>query len=128
MISFFFTIFRFFKLLTKGIKEDADFRGLFFFILFLLFASVLFYTKIEGWGIVDSLYFSVMTMATVGYGDLTPTTDMDKIFTIFFTIFSVGAFVTFTAKFLQIILDNNKDRKLKIKNGISKMKKECKKQ
>ena len=28
---------------------------------------------IEGWNVVDSVYFAVVTISTVGYGDLVPT-------------------------------------------------------
>ncbi|KAL3912668.1 MAG: hypothetical protein SGILL_006793 [Bacillariaceae sp.] len=38
----------------------------------------------EHWSIIDSLYFSVVTFTSVGYGDLTPTTMASKIFTCFF--------------------------------------------
>ncbi len=123
MISFLFTIYRFFKLLIKGIKEDREFRGVFLILLFLLLSSVVFYVKVEGWSIVDSIYFSVMTMSTVGYGDLTPTTDASKIFTVLFTVFSVGAFVTFTAKFLNIIFENSKHKSIRIKNKWNHFKK-----
>ena len=40
------------------------------------------YHLLEGSSFLDSLYFSVVTLATVGYGDLTPTTDLAKLFTI----------------------------------------------
>jgi len=38
----------------------------------------------EKWPLVDSLYFSVVTFTSVGYGDLTPTTLAGKWFTCFF--------------------------------------------
>ena len=38
----------------------------------------------EKWSLVDSLYFSVVTFTSVGYGDLTPATLPAKIFTCFF--------------------------------------------
>jgi potassium channel subfamily K len=32
------------------------------------------YSRLEGWSPVEALYFSVVTLATVGFGDLHPTT------------------------------------------------------
>ncbi len=54
-----------------------------------------------------------MTMSTVGYGDLTPTTDVSKVFTIIYTCLSIGAFVSFTAKCVQIMFLNHQDKKSK---------------
>jgi hypothetical protein len=62
--------------------RDPEFRGLFF--LLLLFGGTLFYRQAEGWSLLDSLYFSVITLTTVGYGDLYPTTDASKVFTILY--------------------------------------------
>jgi voltage-gated potassium channel len=50
----------------------------------LLFTGTVSYHLIEEWSIVDSLYFTTMTVTTVGYGDLVPTTDASKLFTVFF--------------------------------------------
>ena len=51
------------------------------------------YMWLEGWGPVDAAYFSVATIATVGYGDLTPVTTAGKIFTIFYIVCGIGLFV-----------------------------------
>ena len=44
------------------------------------------YHRLEGWSYLDALYFCVISLATVGYGDLTPQTDMGKLFTIVYVI------------------------------------------
>lgn len=50
----------------------------------------LFYWRQEGWEPLDAVYFSVITLATVGYGDLAPTTAAGKLFTIVYVLLSVG--------------------------------------
>jgi len=43
-------------------------------IFFILLSGTFIYHKLEGWSWIDSLYFTTVTMATVGYGDMHPTT------------------------------------------------------
>lgn len=45
---------------------------------------------IEKWDWIDSTYFAVVTMATIGYGDLTPKTREGKLFVIFYIIWAVS--------------------------------------
>jgi hypothetical protein len=59
------------------------------------------YAFVEGWGVIDSLYFCVTTLATVGLGDLAPETDIGKIFTIVYILSGVGllaALLTYIAQ------------------------------
>eukprot|EP00937_MAST-01D_sp_MAST-1D-sp2_P006443 g6443.t1 len=44
-----------------------------------------------GWTFVDGVYFSIVTITTVGYGDLTPTTRTGIWCTIFFMLFAISA-------------------------------------
>lgn len=63
----------------------------------------------EKWSIVDSLYFSVVSFTTVGYGDLCPTTKAGKIFTCFYglsgVVFLGLAIASIGASFVQAELD-----------------------
>ncbi len=113
MFSFFLNGYRFLKILVKGLKHDGEFRFLFIFIILLLIGSTAFYVKVEQWNVVDALYFSIMTMATVGYGDVVPTTDVGKFFTMLYAFLSIGAFVSFTAKSVQIMFLSHQDKKEK---------------
>ena len=56
------------------------------------------FRSLEGWSVVDSVYFSVVTLATVGFGDLHPTTDVAKIFTIIYILFGLGVIAAFISE------------------------------
>ena len=47
------------------------------------------YNWLEGWSPVDSVYFLTVMATTVGYGDLTPTTDAGKIFTAVYALIGI---------------------------------------
>jgi voltage-gated potassium channel len=77
-----------------GIADPA-FRKLLFAAGLLLFVGTAAYNRIEGWSVVDSLYVSVITLTTVGYGDFTPETTLGKLFTVFYVISGVGVILAF---------------------------------
>jgi voltage-gated potassium channel Kch len=59
----------------------------------LLVGGSIFYHFVEGWSYFDSLWFSVVSLATVGYGDMVPHTVEGKTFTMFFIFAGVTVFV-----------------------------------
>ena len=67
------------------------------------------YMQVEGWSLLDAVYFCVVTLATVGYGDLHPTTPFGRAFTILYIIVGVGilaAFISGLAKHRPMSLAN----------------------
>jgi len=74
------------KLFLIDVLRDRDSRPTFYWALSVLVLGTLVYHWLEGWSYLDALYFCVITLATVGYGDLTPTTDVAKVFTIIYVI------------------------------------------
>jgi len=62
--------------------------------IMLLFGTIV-YKFLEDWSWVQSFYFSVVTMTTVGYGDFVPTTEVSRLFTSFYIL--TGAAVAFTS-------------------------------
>lgn len=94
MIAF-FTTFRTFGVALRRGLSDPQFRALSFLVVVLLASGTVFYWRFEDWTVLDSLYFSVITLTTVGYGDLAPTTAPTKIFTIVYVLIGLGILVSF---------------------------------
>ena len=46
--------------------------------------------RLEDWTWIQSFYFSVVTISTVGYGDLVPTSDASRLFTAIYILVGVG--------------------------------------
>ena len=104
MIALLLIFARFFRGVWRGLK-DPEFRGLFALTGVLMLSGTLFYRGVEGWSVLDSLYFSVTTLTTVGYGDLAPTTPASKVFTIVFLLLGVGVLVGFVGKLASHVIE-----------------------
>ncbi len=59
----------------------------------LVLTGTLFYWRFEDWSFIESLYFCVVTLTTVGFGDLSPTTPGTQIFTIVYILTGFGVLV-----------------------------------
>lgn len=56
----------------------------------LVLGATAFYHWIESWSWVDAFYFSSVAITTVGFGDLTPSTDASKLFTVFYVFAGIA--------------------------------------
>ncbi|MEL6465294.1 MAG: potassium channel family protein [Pseudomonadota bacterium] len=72
----------------------------------LIAISTAVFVYLEGWRPLDAAYFSVMTMATIGFGDLVPATDAGKVFTIVFAITGIGIFVALVTTIASVFVAN----------------------
>jgi len=61
------------------------------FLIIMLIIGTFAYHNIEGWGYVDSIYFSATTLATVGFGDIHPVTLFGKLFTVIYIFVGVSS-------------------------------------
>jgi voltage-gated potassium channel len=71
------------------------YRKLLLAVVVVLSVGTIFYHFQEHLSWVDAYYFCVVTLATVGYGDITPHTDLGKLFTTLYIFIGVGIITTF---------------------------------
>src|ERR687897_1039962 len=82
------------------LRRDPQFASLALLAAVAIVSGTGFYWLVEGLRFIDALYFSVVTLTTVGYGDFAPKTDVGKLFTAVYVLVGVGillAFVTTVA-------------------------------
>ena len=59
-----------------------------------ILVGAIFYHAVENLSWINSFYLCVMTLATVGYRDVTPHTNLGKIFTMFYVLLGIGIIAT----------------------------------
>jgi len=89
-------IFRLFRELWDLLKKP-QYRSVLVWVFIILLIGMFFYRQVEGWSWLDALYFSVITLSTVGYGDLSPSTPEAKIFTMVYIVLGISIFVSFAS-------------------------------
>jgi voltage-gated potassium channel len=109
MISFITILIRFVRAIADSWK-DPEFRGLFFLVVVTLASGTLFYWQVEGWSVLDSLFFSIVTLTTVGYGDLVPATAVGKVFTILYIFLGIGIILGFVNAVAERSIERRKER------------------
>jgi voltage-gated potassium channel len=77
------------------IEQARAYRYLGLAVVLLLGFGTFFYHFQEHFSFVNSFYFCVVTLATVGYGDLVPKTNLGKLVTTAYIFAGVGMIATF---------------------------------
>ena len=80
---------------TISFLKDKSYRSLLFTTNFFIAIGTITYHFLEGWSWLDSLYFSVITLITIGYGDFSPQTDLGKMFTLVYIVIAVALILGF---------------------------------
>lgn len=73
-----------------------------------VFAAATFgYMYVEGWSAWDSFYMVVITLSTVGYGELYPLSEQGRVLTTLLIFAGVGNFAFILGAFSQLLVDGN---------------------
>ena len=98
------SIFNRFRHVMKAGWSDPEFRGLSMILGSWVALGTIIYSVYEDWSIVESLYFCVMTLTTIGYGDYTPGDSTMQLYTILYATLGIGLFVAFNAQVVRFAI------------------------
>ena len=76
--------------MPKALGLNAQLVAVFSTLLVLIAAGTIVYRYMEGWSWINSFYFTVCTVTTVGYGDLVPSSDISRLFTALYALAGVS--------------------------------------
>ncbi|MDY6843495.1 MAG: potassium channel protein [Thermodesulfobacteriota bacterium] len=74
-------------------------------LFIILFGGTLGYSFIEGWSLLESLYMTVITLTTVGYGEVHEISPFGRLFTIVLIITGVGIVAYIIGTFTRIMIE-----------------------
>jgi hypothetical protein len=96
-------------------KDPIHFHLTTYLIIFLavLIGGTVGFKVVENKSWIDAFYFIIVTMATVGYGDVHPVTVGGKIFTIFLIVLGVGTFLGVVANATEMML-SRRDKQIRM--------------
>ena len=75
-----------YRTLFLDLFQDPKARQIFIYVIIMIGIGAVLFHWLEGWSWLDSFYFVVITLTTIGYGDFSPTTPMTKLITIFYSL------------------------------------------
>ena len=108
-VPFMVALYTFARAVRRGF-QDKEFRGILLLVGVTLLMGTGFYALVEGWTLIDAFYFSVITLTTVGYGDLSPTTPGSKLFTAFYILMGIGLLFVFIERMAHYLIEIRKER------------------
>ena len=73
--------------------------------VFLVALGTAGYMVIEGWTIMDSVYMTVITLSTIGYGEVNPVSQPGRIFTLILIVMGVGFFLYVIGNVVQFLVE-----------------------
>jgi len=93
---------------ARSFARDERSRAVLFTAATLIAAGAVFYRQIENMSWIDSFYFTVITLTTVGYGDIAPETTAGKLFTMLYVLIGIGLLVTLVSETARHIVAGSK--------------------
>ncbi|RME82043.1 MAG: potassium channel protein [Planctomycetota bacterium] len=93
------------------------------FLVCLVFGGTVGYKVIEGWSFLDSFYMTLITLSTIGFGEVHPLTPAGKLFTSLLIIFGVSTVGFALGSFTQTLLEGQFQKYLTLRRRKKEMEK-----
>ncbi|MCP3934456.1 MAG: two pore domain potassium channel family protein [Actinomycetia bacterium] len=95
----------FLKAIRLLVTDPAS-RALLGTTVLTVLGGALFFHRVEELSWVDSFYLTVMTLTTVGYGDVSPQTASGRLFTTFYVLVGIGLFAALISEVARAIIED----------------------
>ena len=79
-------------------------------IIVAIIVGTIGFMMIESLSLIDAIYFSIMSITTVGYGDIAPVTTLGKSLAVIVVLFGVGGFLGLVASGFDLLLIRRNNR------------------
>lgn len=93
----------------------SKFQKAIMLLLFVLMTGVVGYMMISGYSFVNALYMTVITVSTVGFGEIEPLNNQEKLFTIFLITISIISFGYTVSAFTEYVISGQLFQQFKLK-------------
>ncbi|MDH7514486.1 MAG: NAD-binding protein [Bacteroidota bacterium] len=80
------------------------------------------YMLLEGFALLDAMYMTMITLATVGYGEVRPLSDAGRVFTIFLILMGVGTLAYGATQLTELLLDGEVFKRKRREKKVARMK------
>ncbi|PWN51899.1 voltage-gated potassium channel [Violaceomyces palustris] len=108
---------------SKSETSFVKYQGLNFIaselsLIFVVAIQALVFSKVEGWDFFDGIYFSIVSMLTIGFGDFSPTKTSTKILLFPFMILLIALLSNQVSIIVGYFGQQKKKRRAKLRKGL----------
>ena len=101
------------RITARGVRSfvnDEQSRAVLLLAASLVGTGAFFYHQVEDLSWVDSFYFTIVTLTTVGYGDISPQTAAGKIFTMVYLLIGIGILLALITELARHVIDHDQEQ------------------